>query len=58
MTLTEDVRDGFFKLSTNEALDDRTRFRLQDMGNAIGLFCDGFNGDVFNTPATPGPRRM
>jgi conjugative transfer ATPase len=55
MTLTEDVRDGFFKLSTNGALDDRTRFRLQDMGNAIGLFCDGFNGDVFNTPGNPWP---
>ena len=55
MTLTRDVRDGFIQLAGNSALDDRSRSRLQDMANAMGLFCDGFNGDVFNAPGDTWP---
>ncbi len=46
---TEHVRRAFHLLAeTREGLLDEARQRLRDMGDAIGLFCDGFNGEVFN----------
>ncbi len=46
---TEHVRRAFHLLAeTREGLLDESRQRLRDMGDAIGLFCDGFAGEVFN----------
>ncbi len=46
---TEHVRRAFHLLAeTREGLLDEARQRLRDMGDAIGLFCDGFAGEVFN----------
>ena len=46
---TEHVRRAFHVLAeTREGLLDEARQRLRDMGDAIGLFCDGFAGEVFN----------
>ena len=46
---TEHVRRAFHLLAeTREGLLDQARQRLRDMGDAIGLFCDGFAGEVFN----------
>ncbi len=46
---TEHVRRAFHLLAeTREGLLDEARQRLHDMGDAIGLFCDGFAGEVFN----------
>ncbi len=49
MPRTEHVRRAFHLLAeTREGLLDEARQRLRDMGDAIGLFCDGFAGEVFN----------
>ena len=46
---TGHVRRAFHLLAeTREGLLDEARQRLRDMGDAIGLFCDGFAGEVFN----------
>ena len=46
---TEHVRRAFHLLAeTREGLVDEARQRLRDMGDAMGLFCDGFAGEVFN----------
>ena len=46
---TDHVRRAFHLLAeTREGLVDEARQRLRDMGDAIGLFCDGFAGEVFN----------
>ncbi|MDE0658720.1 MAG: conjugative transfer ATPase [Gammaproteobacteria bacterium] len=46
---TDHVRRAFHLLAeTREGLLDEARQRLRDMGDAIGLFCDGFAGEVFN----------
>jgi len=47
-TLTEDVRDAFYAMSRGDAYEADTRRRLREMGDAIGLFCDGFSGELFN----------
>lgn len=54
-TQTEDVREGFYQLAQSEAMDQITQKRLRDMGDALGLFCDGFNGEVFNRVGEPWP---
>ena len=53
--LTEDVRDAFYRLAQEPERVSEVRARLNDMGDAIGLFCDGFNGKVFNRPGVPWP---
>ena len=46
---TEHVRRAFYMLAkTREQLTEDGRARLRDMGDALGLFCDGFAGEVFN----------
>ena len=46
---TEHVRRAFHLLAeTREGLLGEARQRLRDMGDAMGLFCDGFAGEVFN----------
>lgn len=46
--MTEHVRDAFYALSRRDEYDNDERKRIRDMGDAIGLFCEGFAGDVFN----------
>ena len=46
---TEHVRQAFYALAgTREGLTEDGRARLREMGDALGLFCDGFAGEVFN----------
>ncbi len=46
---TDHVRRAFHLLAeTREGISAEARQRLRDMGDAIGLFCDGFAGEVFN----------
>ena len=55
VTLTEDVREGFYQIARNKDTDIGTSKRLREMGDALGLFCDGFNGEVFNRAGEPWP---
>ncbi|MFT6957709.1 MAG: conjugative transfer ATPase [Halieaceae bacterium] len=47
-TLTQDVRDAFYVMAKGDEYESDTRRRLREMGDAIGLFCDGFSGELFN----------
>ena len=47
-TLTQDVREAFYGMARGDAYESDTRRRLREMGDAIGLFCDGFAGELFN----------
>jgi conjugative transfer ATPase len=47
-TLTEDVRNAFYAMAKGDEYESDTRRRLREMGDAIGLFCDGFAGELFN----------
>jgi conjugative transfer ATPase len=47
-TLTEDVRDAFYEVAKGTDYEADTRRRIREMGDALGLFCDGFAGELFN----------
>ena len=51
-TLTQDVRAAFLGMSQSHEFEGETRKRLREMGDAIGLFCDGFAGELFNSTGT------
>lgn len=51
-TLTEDVRNAFYAMSRGDEYESDVRRRLREMGDAIGLFCDGFSGELFNSDGT------
>jgi conjugative transfer ATPase len=53
--LSEDVRQAFYTLSRDENLPDGRRDRAYMMGEGIGMFCDGFDGQVFNQPGEAWP---
>lgn len=48
-TLTEDVRNAFYAMAKGSDYEVDTRRRIREMGDALGLFCDGFAGELFNT---------
>lgn len=52
---TEDVRDAFFEISRDPGFHEETQRRIEEMGMNIGLFCDGFDGEVFNSTGDPWP---
>ncbi|WP_353980899.1 conjugative transfer ATPase [Salinicola endophyticus] len=51
----EDVRDALFAISSDPDVHEDTRRRANEMGMNIGLFCDGFDGEVFNSAGEPWP---
>ncbi len=53
--LTEDVRAAFREIAADDEMPERSRKRAFDMGEALGLFTDGFDGEVFNTEGAPWP---
>ena len=53
--LTEDVRDALAAIARDPDLSVTRREKAQDMADAMGLFCDGFDGRVFNTPGRAWP---
>ena len=53
--LTEDVRDALRERSNNPELPQTRRARLQEMSEAMDLFCQGLDGELFNRPGTPWP---
>ena len=54
-TLTEHVVDAFLEISRDEERPPDARQRIREMGESMALFCDGFTGQIFNTPGKPWP---
>ncbi|MFJ4346346.1 conjugative transfer ATPase [Pseudomonas sp. NPDC089401] len=53
--LTEDVRNALRDRASDTALPEARRNRLQEMAEAMDLFCQGLDGELFNRPGTPWP---
>ena len=54
-TRVEDVADGFMSIYHDSTLPAETRDKAYEMGQALRLFTDGFEGEVFNGEAEPWP---
>lgn len=55
MVLTQDVRDAFYRRAKDQLLPEARRNRLQEMADAMDMFCQGVDGEMFNRPGTPWP---
>ncbi|WP_111747137.1 conjugative transfer ATPase [Salinisphaera orenii] len=53
--LTEDVRHALYEISQDPAHPEARQAKAHDMAEAMGLFCDGFDGQVFNAPGKAWP---
>lgn len=53
--LTEDVRDALRWHSSDTTLPEVRRARLLEMADAMDMFCQGLDGQMFNRPGTPWP---
>lgn len=53
--LTEDVRAAFQQIANDPSIPEHGRARAYQMGESMGLYVDGFDGEVFNTPGQPWP---
>ena len=53
--LTEDVRDALRATGLDLALPESRRIRLLEMADAMDLFCQGSDGELFNRDGTPWP---
>ncbi len=53
--LTEDVRDALRAAGQDLALPESRRIRLLEMADAMDLFCQGSDGELFNRDGTPWP---
>ena len=53
--LTQDVVTALVSLSFDEELSQRKRERAEEMADAMALFCDGLEGELFNRPGTHWP---
>ncbi len=53
--LTQDVRDALRELGADKGLPEGRRVRLLEMAEAMDLFCQGLDGELFNRPGTPWP---
>ena len=53
--LTRDIRQALLRVAGDEHLPDKRRDRAQEMGEAIDLFCQGFDGELFDREGTPWP---
>ena len=55
-TMTDDVADGFDMIANNETkYPEHRRTRAFEMGESLRMFCDGFEGEVFNQPGEAWP---
>lgn len=53
--LTEDVRNALRQRADDVQLPEARRTRLLEMADAMDMFCQGADGDLFNRPGTPWP---
>ena len=50
-TTVSDVCEGFRVISQDQSMPEKNRERAFDMGEAMRMFTDGFEGDMFNSSA-------
>lgn len=55
MVLTQDVRDALRRKAKDDTLPEIRRNRLLEMADAMDMFCQGVDGEMFNKPGTPWP---
>lgn len=53
--LTRDVRDALRERSRDALLPEVRRARLLEMADAMDMFCQGVDGEMFDRPGTPWP---
>ena len=53
--LTRDVREALRERSRDPALPELRRARLLEMADAMDMFCQGVDGEMFDRPGTPWP---
>lgn len=53
--LTRDIRDALLACAGDPRLPDKRRDRAQEMGESIDLFCQGFEGQLFDREGTSWP---
>ncbi|MFC4160706.1 conjugative transfer ATPase [Chitinimonas lacunae] len=53
--LTRDVRDALRERGRDASLPDARRARLLEMADAMDMFCQGTDGELFDRPGTPWP---
>ncbi len=53
--LTRDVRDALRERARDTALPEVRRARLLEMADAMDMFCQGVDGEMFDRPGTPWP---
>ncbi|MCO8166217.1 conjugative transfer ATPase [Pseudomonas sp. 21LCFQ02] len=53
--LTQDIRDALQDMGTDQNLPEARRTRFMEMAEAMGMFCMGTEGEMFNRPGTPWP---
>ena len=54
-TMTEDVAEGFRTINADLDYPEHRRMRAFEMGESLRMFCDGFEGEVFNTEGEAWP---
>ncbi|MGP3790534.1 conjugative transfer ATPase [Pseudomonas sp. B392_1p] len=54
-TLTRDVRDALRERGRDSTLPEIRRVRLLEMADAMDMFCQGADGDMFDRPGSPWP---
>lgn len=55
MVLTEDVRNALRNRAKDNTLPEARRNRLLEMADAMDMFCQGIDGEMFNKEGTPWP---
>src|SRR6185312_4018481 len=53
--LTENIRDALRLRSGDSTLPELRRIRLAEMADALDIFCQSANGELFNRPGSPWP---
>ncbi|MPQ69545.1 MULTISPECIES: conjugative transfer ATPase [unclassified Pseudomonas] len=53
--LTQDVRDALRAMGNDPHLPEPRRLRLLEMADALDMFCQGSEGELFNRDGTPWP---
>lgn len=54
-TMTEDIAEGFSLISKDDKYPEHRQLRAFEMGESLRMFCDGFEGEVFNTDGVAWP---